>query len=249
MSKNILLKLRYDGKNYHGWQIQKNAYTVQEAFQAALQKLVGKDFSIKGCSRTDTGVHANMYCISVKMPANFKIPCHRFFLTINKFLPRDIAVYDCSEVAKDFHARYSCKAKEYIYKIWNNPVRNPFWEGYALHYWRHLNIDAMRRAGENFIGTHDFTSFCTFDARQPSNLIRTVKTFEISGKTSELVIIRIGADGFLYNMVRIIVGTLLRVSESKIAEDSIKNIILAKDRGKAGPTVKASGLYLDRVYY
>ncbi|MDR1253657.1 MAG: tRNA pseudouridine(38-40) synthase TruA [Oscillospiraceae bacterium] len=246
--RNLLLTLSYDGKNYHGWQIQKNAHTVQAELQKALYRLIDEKFDIKGCSRTDTGVHANMYCLSMKIPCHCKIACKNFPMAINRFLPKDIAVYDCNEVPLDFHARYSCIGKEYIYKIWNNPIRNPFFEGYALHYWHPLNIKTLNTAAQSFCGTHDFTSFCTLDARKPGNFRRTVKKFEIS-EQNKLIIIRVEADGFLYNMVRIMVGTLLRIAEGKISEDGIKNIILARDRSKAGNTARACGLYLDKVYY
>ena len=155
--RNILLSLCYDGTRYHGWQIQKNAITVQEVFQNALIKILNVCPDIKGCSRTDSGVHANMYCVSMKIDSN--IPCERLKMAINKFLPNDIAVNTAIEVPTDFHARYSCIGKEYVYKIWNKQVRNPFLDGRAFHYWYPLNIEKLNMAAYNFVGTHDFTSF------------------------------------------------------------------------------------------
>lgn len=244
--RNILLSLCYDGTRYHGWQIQKNAITVQEVFQNALIKILNVCPDIKGCSRTDSGVHANMYCVSMKIDSN--IPCERLKMAINKFLPNDIAVNTAIEVPTDFHARYSCIGKEYVYKIWNKQVRNPFLDGRAFHYWYPLNIEKLNMAAYNFVGTHDFTSFCTLDSRNPENMIRTVQKFEIVDQNG-LVTMKVVADGFLYNMVRIMVGTLLHVSMGKIAPDEISNIILAKNRKKAGPTAVAHGLYLNRVFY
>ena len=225
--RNVLLSMCYDGTNYHGWQIQKNALTVQEVFQNALLKILNEDVDIKGCSRTDSGVHANMYCISVKINSN--IPCERLKMAMNRFLPKDIAIKNVAEVPMDFHARYSCRGKEYIYKIWNKQVRNPFLHGRAFHYWYKIDVGKLNLAAKNFIGTHDFTSFCTLDSRNPENMIRTVKDFVVS-RNDGLVTIKVTADGFLYNMVRIMVGTLLSVSMGKISPSEIKGIIEAKNR-------------------
>ena len=244
--RNVLMSLCYDGTNYHGWQVQKNAVTVQEVFQGALARLLGEDVDIKGCSRTDAGVHANMYCVSAKIDS--KIPCDRLKMALNRFLPRDIAVTGAVEVPLDFHARYSCSGKEYVYKIWNEPVRNPFWHGRAFHYWYHLDVEKLDSAAKNFIGKHDFTSFCTLDKRNPENMVRTVKAFSVE-RNGGLVEMRVTADGFLYNMVRIMVGTLLRVAMGRIETQEIPDIISAKDRAKAGPTAVAHGLYLNRVFY
>ena len=244
--RNILLSICYDGTNYHGWQIQKNAITVQEVFQNALFKILNETVDIKGCSRTDSGVHANMYCVSAKINSN--IPCERLKMAMNRFLPSDIAVTGAIEVPLDFHARYACCAKEYIYKIWNQRVRNPFLNGRALHYWYPIDVEKLNLAAKNFIGTHDFTSFCTLDSRNPENLTRTVKNFVVE-KNNGLVTMKVSADGFLYNMVRIMVGTLLQVAARRISPDDINNIIEVKNRAMAGPTAVAYGLYLNKVYY
>ena len=245
--RNLLFSIHYDGSRYHGWQIQTNAISVQEVFQNALFEILNEKCDIKGCSRTDAGVHANMYCVSVKV--NSGIPCERLRMAMNKFLPADIAVHFIADVPLNFHARYSCVGKEYIYKIWNRRVRNPFLVNRAFHYWYPLDLEKLRLAGQNFVGTHDFTSFCTFDSRNPENMVRTVKSFDIDKTPEGLVTVRIAADGFLYNMVRIMVGTLLHVSMGKIAPDQIPDIITAKDRSLAGPTAVAHGLYLNKVFY
>ena len=142
--RNLLLTLSYNGKNYHGWQVQKNARTVQEVFQESLFKTLDEQVDIKGCSRTDSGVHANMYCVSFK--TNSSIPCDKLPFALNKFLPDDICVNSCKIVDDDFHARYSCICKEYIYKIWNSPFKNPFLDGFAFHYWYSLDVDKLNEA-------------------------------------------------------------------------------------------------------
>ena len=218
--RNILLNISYDGKNYHGWQIQKNALSIQEVFQESLFKIIGNYPDIKGCSRTDAGVHANMYCISFKTEHN--IPCKRLLAALNRYLPFDIAVNNCIDVKSDFHARYSCKGKEYIYKIWNNKVRNPFLDGYAYHYWYKIDENILNDEATSNIDVE---------------------------RENDMVLIRVKADGFLYNMVRIMVGTLLRVAQGKVPKNGIKEIIEQKDRTKAGPTARSCGLYLNRVFY
>lgn len=244
--RNLLLTISYDGKCFHGWQIQQNAYTVQEAFQKALSKIIGDDFELKGCSRTDSGVHANMYCISLKTA--HPIPPERLKAALNRWLPLSVAVKDCVEAEPDFHARYSCKSKEYIYKIWNAEVRDPFLDGYALHYRWKLDEKLLNVAAQAYVGSHDFTSFCTQDSREPGDMTRTVKHFSVE-RDGDMVIMRVEADGFLYNMVRIMVGTLLRVQQGKIKPEDIPGIIEKKNRKYAGPTAQACGLYLNKVNY
>lgn len=244
--RNLLLTISYDGRCFHGWQIQQNAYTVQEAFQTALEKIIGADFEIKGCSRTDSGVHANMYCISLRTA--HPIPCERLTAALNRWLPLTVAVHGCREVGEDFHARYSCVSKEYIYKIWNSAVRNPFLEGYALHYRYPIDEALLNRAAQDYVGRHDFTSFCTLDNRETGDLTRTVKAFSVA-REGDLVTMKVEADGFLYNMVRIMVGTLLRIQQGKLAPDAIPHILEQKNRQCAGPTAPACGLYLNKVNY
>lgn len=216
------------------------------SFQNALRKIIGDNFDVKGCSRTDSGVHANMYCISIKL--NHPIPAERLKAALNRWLPNSIAVLDCVEKELDFHARYSCKSKEYIYKIWNSTVRNPFLDGYALHYRYPIDENLLNDAAQAFVGKHDFTSFCTLDNREKGDMTRVVKAFSVS-RDEELVTMRVEADGFLYNMVRIMVGTLLRIQQGKIPSDSILEIIEKKDRKFAGPTAQPCGLYLNKVNY
>ena len=245
--RNICLKLSYSGKNYHGWQIQRNALTVQEVFQKALKKFLHENnVEIKGCSRTDAGVHANEYFVSFKTDS--LISLERLPFALNYFLPKDISIKKALEVPIDFHARYSCVSKEYIYKIWNNKVRNPFLDGYAFHYWYKLDVDYLNECANYFAGKHDFTSFCTLDKRDKKFLVRNVEYFKVF-RENDFVIFKVKADGFLYNMVRIMIGTLLKFNKNKENPQKIRDIILAKDRSLAGPTAVPQGLYLNRVFY
>lgn len=245
--RNVKITIAYDGSLYHGWQVQANAMTVQEEFQNALSKIIGDDFDVKGCSRTDSGVHANMYCIGLK--TSHRIPSDRLKSALNRFLPSSIAVYDCVDMPLAFHPRYDCVKKQYIYKIWNNEVRNPFMNNYSYHY-RYKNLDESKldQAAKFYIGTHDFTSFCTPDNRRAGDMHRTVYLSEVK-RDGDMVTFTVEADGFLYNMVRIMTGTLLRVAQGKIQCDEIPYIIEKHDRKYAGPTAPACGLYLNKVFY
>lgn len=244
--RNLLLKIAYDGARYHGWQIQQNAVSVQQVFQEALYRLLGEQTDIKACSRTDTGVHAREFCISFRTKCD--IPEGRFPFALNRFLPPDIAVLSCGERDQDFHARYSCKGKQYCYEIWNAEIRNPFLDGHALHYWHPLDAVLLDGAAKSYLGAHDFTSFCTLDQRKIGDMTRTVTEAGVR-REGHKVVFTVAADGFLYNMVRIMVGTLLRVQQGKIPADGIAAVIAAHDRGAAGPTAPACGLYLNQVYY
>ncbi len=244
--RNLKITISYDGKDLHGWQIQKNALTVQQCFQEALFSVIGQTVDIKGCSRTDTGVHANMYVISLKL--SHGITCERLKAALNRYLPLSIVVLDVCEVDDDFHARYSAKGKRYVYKILNTEVRDPFSEGYALHYRYPIDVDMLNKAAQSYVGTHDFTSFCTLDKREKGDFTRTVKCFSVY-REGKFVYMTVQADGFLYNMVRIMVGTLLKIQQGKLSADSIPKIIEEKNRKAAGPTAPACGLYLDEVFY
>lgn len=244
--RNILLTLTYCGRNLHGWQIQSNALTVQEVFQNALFQIIGERPDIKGCSRTDSGVHANMYCVSLKL--SHPITNDHLMLAMNRYLPYDVAVLSVVDVPDDFHARYSCKGKEYVYKVWNSRVRNPFLNGLALHYCYDMDVEILNREAQAFVGSHDFTSFCTLDKREKGDFTRTVQYFRVE-RDGDLVTFTVAADGFLYNMVRIMVGTLLAISQGRILQGSLPDIIAAEDRGRAGGTAPACGLYLNKVFY
>ncbi len=244
--RNLLLTLSYCGKNLHGWQIQDNALTVQEVFQNALYQIIHEQPDIKGCSRTDSGVHANMYCVSMKIA--HPITEDHLMMALNRYLPDDVAVTDIRAVPDDFHARYSCKGKEYVYKVWNSRVRNPFLQDLALHYRYEMDIEAMHREAQAFVGAHDFTSFCTLDKREKGDFTRKVKYFNIK-REGNLVTFTVAADGFLYNMVRIMVGTLLAMNNGRIPFGTLLQIIKGENRKLAGPTAPSCGLYLNKVFY
>lgn len=240
-----LLTLCYIGTAYHGWQVQENANTIQPLIQDALTEMFPERPGVTGCSRTDSGVHANMYCChfdSEQQREPYGIIC-----SVNRRLPFDIAVTDCKIVPDDFHARYSVKAKEYVYQIYNGVHRQPFYHGRAYYYRFPLQVEAMNRAAEAFVGTHDFSSFCAGNAK-PGDRRRTVYKAQVV-KENDLVLFRVSADGFLYNMVRIMAGTLLRVSEGKLCPEDIPAVIEARNRKAAGPTAPPEGLYLNRVWY
>ena len=243
--KNLLLTISYDGTNYHGWQVQKNAQTVQQVFGEALKKLFGRDIDIKGCSRTDSRVHANKYCVSFKVETD--MGCENILMALNTYLPPDIAVTDCKCVADDFHARYSVKEKEYVYKIYNGQVRDPFSVNYAFWYRYNIDVDYLNREAQAFVGTHDFKGFCSAHS-DVQGTVRTVSSFKVE-REGNFVVFTVRANGFLYNMVRIMVGTLLFVSEGKIKEGELKAVIASGERKRAGKTAPPQGLYLNDVIY
>lgn len=242
---NYLITLRYDGSNYHGWQRQNNAVTVQEKVEQAVKSLFHEEISVTGCSRTDTGVHAN--CFKCNFTSE-KIIAHANIVSgLNFFLPSDIACYDSVSVPESFNARFDCKSKEYIYVIYNDKVRNPFFEKKALFYRFPLDEKMLNLQAKDFIGTHDFSSFRSAGATTKTT-VRTVKYAGVE-REGNLVIFRVEADGFLYNMVRIMVGTLINISEEKIKSGTIKDIIAAENRIYAGKTQAPEGLYLNQVFY
>jgi len=243
--RNLFLTISYDGSNYHGWQIQKNAVTVQQVFQNAVKKLFLKDLDIKGCSRTDSGVHANKYCLSLKADTN--ISCENIVRALNTYLPKDIAVLSCTDVPLDFHARYNVVKKEYVYVVCNSKIRNPFLDKYALWYRYNLDADYLNQQAQAFVGTYDYSGFCSANSGA-EDTVRTVYSFEVIRK-GDMVYFKVSANGFLYNMVRIMVGTLLFVSEGKIKKDELLNVILSKNRKRAGKTAPPQGLYLNDVIY
>lgn len=243
--RKLLLTLCYDGSAYHGWQVQENAITVQGCLQNAIEQLFGTRLGVTGCSRTDTGVHANMFCAHICTDS--QIPTERVVAALNAHLPYDVAVTACREVSENFHARYSCISKEYKYVLWNREVRNPFYEQRALHYRQKLDAEFLNSQAAQFEGEHDFSAFCASGSSVISK-VRKVESARVQRK-GDFVYFYFRADGFLYNMVRIMTGTLLQIHEVKIEKDSIRDIILSKDRSHAGFTVPAQGLYLERVNY
>ena len=245
MMRNLLLTISFDGTNYHGWQVQDNAVTVQQTLQDALEQICSSRDNIVGCSRTDAGVHANMYCCNMR--TENPIDCRKLVGALNAILPRDIAALDCKEVDYDFHARYDCRSKEYIYKIWNSPNKNPFNFNHSLHYKYPLDEKFLSEQAKAYIGTHHFDSFCAAGS-SVEDTERTVMNATVE-REGDMVIFRVEADGFLYNMVRIMAGTLIDISRGKIPADSIGQIIEARNRFAAGYTAPARGLFLNKIHY
>ena len=243
--RNLLFTISFCGTAYHGWQVQNNAVTVQQTVQDALEKILQKRENIVGCSRTDSGVHANMYCFN--MQTDSIISCNKLVSAMNALLPEDISVLDCKQVCDSFHARYDCVCKEYKYIIWNSDKRNPFMTGRALFYPYRLDERLLDSQAKQFVGKYDFSSFCNAGS-SVGDTVRNVFSASVE-RNGDVVEFTVSADGFLYNMVRIMVGTLLDISRGKIETDSIENIILSLDRNRAGQTAPACGLYLNKVYY
>ncbi len=243
--RNLLLTIKYLGTAYSGWQVQLNAPSVQQTLQDAVEKLFCVRENIVGCSRTDAGVHANMYCCNIRTES--KLPCDVVVRGLNAYLPDDIAVISCKEVDYDFHARYDCKGKEYKYLIRNSSLPDPFMSGRCWQFNKHIDVDLLNSQAQLFCGTHDFKAFCSAGSSVQST-IRTVKSFSVT-RENDMVIFKVTADGFLYNMVRIMVGTLTDITLNKIQPDSITEIISSLDRNRAGITAPPQGLYLNRVFY
>lgn len=243
--RNILLTIKYLGTAYSGWQVQANAPSVQETLQNAIEKLFGVRESVVGCSRTDAGVHANMYCCNVRTSS--ALPCDVVVRGLNAHLPDDIAVLSCRDVDYDFHARYDCCGKEYIYIIHNSYIRDPFLLGRSWDFKKHIDAGFLNEQAQAFVGTHDFKAFCASGSSVQST-VRTVKSFRVT-RDGENVIMSVRADGFLYNMVRIMVGTLTDITLGRIKHDTIPEIIASCERKNAGVTAPPQGLYLNRVYY
>ena len=243
--RNLLLNLRFAGTNYHGFQVQANALSVCTVFQDALEHVLGERPPVKGCSRTDTGVHANKYCISFKTQS--PIPCEKLVMALNAALPDDIAVAACREVADDFHARYSSTGKEYVYKLLNSRVKDPFAPNLSYRFGYTLDENLLNEQAQDFVGTHDFAAFIA-KGSDIEDTVRTITHFRVE-RQGELLLFTVRGDGFLYKMVRIMVGTLLWIGTGRLSPGCIPSIIAGKDRARAGKTAPACGLYLNDVFY
>ena len=243
--QRLLLTLRYDGTDYHGWQVQPNGVTVQQLLQDAIEAVTGVRSGVIGCSRTDAGVHADGFCCTFDTESALR--GDRMIGALNAHLPDDIAVYRCDEVAADFHPRYAACGKRYVYRIWNATYRNPFWERYAVHHRRLLDERAMDEWAKRFVGTYDFAAFCAAGS-SVSDTVRTVTACSVE-RDGDMITVSVSADGFLYNMVRIIVGTLLDIAFGKLTPDDITAALQSGRREQAGATAPAKGLCLQTVFY
>ena len=243
--RNIALRLSYDGTQYHGWQVQKNDITVAETLEKALTKICEHPVKVVGCGRTDAGVHALRYCANFKTDCT--IPTDRIPLAVNALLPFDIAATDAVEAPDDFNSILSCIKKEYVYKLQNSRIRDPFLTSRAYFFPSALDIDRMKAAAKAFEGTHDFKAVRSVGT-ETKTTVRTVYWCEIE-KTGDMISMSICADGFLYNMVRAIMGTVVYAGLGKIEPEAIPALLDEGDRRFTGPTMPPQGLYMSRVWY
>ena len=243
--KNIALRLCYDGSRYHGWQTQKSEITVQQTLEQAIEKCCGEKVHATGCGRTDAGVHALRYCANFRTDCT--IPIERFPLAVNSRLPADIAVTDAVEAPEDFNAIGSCIKKEYIYKIHNSNLRDPFLEKRACFYPQHLDVARMNAAARAFEGSHDFAAVRSVGT-ETKTTVRTVYWCE-AAREGDLITVRVCANGFLYNMARAMVGTMVYASYGKLSPEQIPELLEKGDRRLTGPTMPPQGLYLNRLWY
>lgn len=241
----MLITLRFAGTRYAGFQVQINALSVCTAFQDALEQITGDRGQIKGCSRTDAGVHANKYCLSLKTTS--KIAPGKLLLALNRFLPEDIAAVDIAEVPPDFHARYSAAGKEYLYKLRNSRIKDPFSPQLSYRFGFPLDEKLLDGQAQAFVGKHDFAAFQA-KGGDIQDTVRTIVSFRVV-REGEYIHFIVRGDGFLYKMVRIMVGTLIDIGRGKLPPGCLPAIIESKNRSKAGKTAPACGLYLNDVFY
>lgn len=244
--RNIRLDLEYDGTNYHGWQYQPNAITVQEELHKAIEKILNHKITVYGASRTDSGVHAKHQVASFLTERNLQ--CDDIRNGINSILPRDIRVKKLCDVETNFHPRHSSTGKKYKYNIFNGTVFSPFDRFYNYHLRGQINIDSMQKAAELFLGRHDFQSFRDVNCAAKTS-IRTITKSQLLNLNNGHLEYIIKGNGFLHHMVRIITGTLFWVGKGKLSVNDVIKIIQLKNRKFAGPTAPACGLFLEKVYF
>lgn len=250
----ILITLRYVGTHYCGYQVQPNGVTVQQKLNEAARAVFGYDCDVVGCSRTDSGVHANQFCATVSQKGtnslSTEIPAERIPYALSAHLPTDISVFDACWVSEDFHARYDVREKEYLYRFYTGRIRDPFEEERSYHLPALAGEEAflrMSEAAKTIYGKQDFASYMA-QGSKVTDTVRTVYRSELL-REGDILIYRVSADGFLYNMVRILAGTLAAVGQGRISPEEVLRITAAKDRTLAGATAPACGLYLNRVIY
>ena len=242
----VLLTVAYDGSGYYGWQRQRGFVTVQQRLEEGLSALLKKDIVVRGASRTDTGVHS-LGQRAVFTDDTLTIPIEKIPYALNSFLPEDIVITAAEEVDESFHPQYSVTDKTYEYKILNADFKNPMLNRYTEFVRQRLDIDKMRMACPYFLGEHDFKAFCATGGSSKTT-VRSIYSLEVE-KEDNIITIRINGNGFLYNMVRIVAGTLVYVGLSKIKPEEIEDIISSCDRARAGKTLSPNGLTLMEVNY
>lgn len=244
--KNIKMTIKYDGSRYKGFQrLQDNDMTIQGKIESVLSKMTDENIEIIGSGRTDMGVHAYGQVANFKTSSDVSIKKMKSYLY--EYLPEDIVVTKLEEVEERFHSRYNAKSKVYLYKICNNEVHDPFLRKYTNHVSKKLDLTLMKEASEFLIGEHDFTSFASSKSKKKSH-VRTIKSISIQ-EHNDVIEIYVEGDGFLYNMVRIIVGALVDVGLKRKSPKDIKHMLEAKDRTQSSDTAPAKGLYLYKVKY
>lgn len=242
-------KIKYLGTEFHGFQVQPGLRTVQGELNSALNEAFGLPCKVTGCSRTDAGVHANEFCLTVECDGG-TIPAEKLPIAVSRFLPNDLSLFYAKECDESFHPRYDVKEKEYLYRIVNTRIYDPFYYGRVWFLPRYIDDDAlakMNEAAKHFIGKNDFSTFMA-EGSDVEDTVRNITSLTVT-RDGDFLDVKISADGFLYNMVRIIVGTLTEVAFGRISPDDIPDIIASRDRSRAGMTAPAEGLYLNRVMY
>lgn len=242
--RNLKVTIQYNGKNYCGWQKQPDSLGIQGTIENAIYEITKEKIKIIGSGRTDAGVHALGQVANFKLESN--IPTKNLPNALNAKLPKDISIIDCIEVDEEFHSRYSAKRKRYRYLIYNSSYRNPIYKDMSYHVKYDLDLKKMCEEAKSLIGEHDFKGFMS-SGSSVNDTIRTIYDITLQ-KQDNLIILEVEGNGFLYNMVRIIVGTLVDIGRGRIKE-SLKNIIDSKERGMCGHTAPAHGLFLKKVDY
>ncbi|MFA1715195.1 tRNA pseudouridine(38-40) synthase TruA [Peribacillus frigoritolerans] len=238
--------IAYDGTDFAGYQVQPEKRTIQSEFEAVLAQMhKGTIIKVTASGRTDSGVHAKGQVLHFESPLTF--PTENWIKAFSALLPTDIIVLEVDIVPDEFHARFHTTGKEYRYIVARSKLRDPFKRNYAYHYPYPLNVEAMREAISYLIGTHDFTSFCSAKT-EVVDKVRTIKEMDFE-ESDDFLVFRFVGEGFLYNMVRILVGTLLEVGSGKMSPHDMSGILDKKDRSFAGKTAPAQGLYLWKVFY
>ena len=242
-------KIKYLGTDFHGFQVQPECRTVQGVLSEALALAFGVPCKVTGCSRTDAGVHANEFCLTIENEGG-TIPPDKLPIAVSRFLPTDLSLFYAKECGEDFHPRYDVKEKEYLYRIMNTRIYDPFYYGRVSFVPRYIDESALEKmniAAKSFIGRKDFKTFMS-EGSDTEDTVRCISSLSVI-RDGDFIEIRVRADGFLYNMVRIIVGTLLEVAYGRILPEEIDDIIASRDRSRAGMTAPPEGLYLNQVFY